>query len=174
MIQPYLTYYHHKSRKLLPDTNLCVVVNVAYMPKVCINPCQHGVIVISNTSNIEVKMHKTEVLVNYKSAYLKSIKNLQNLMNIIFTILMQIWIQQQCFSVPHNIMGYHTGNNYYAVVRNSPILVYLVRRKIEMQQTCVQQCIFMFSTIYHIVLFMAYAHMNIEQHVLCVPMILVL
>ena len=95
-------------------------------------------------------------------------------MDVIFTILMQICLWQQCVPVPHNIMGYHTGNVYYAVVINSPLPVYLIRRQINMQQTRVKTYVFMFTAMYHVVLFMEYTHMNKEQYVQCAPLILVL
>ena len=43
-----------------------------------------------------------------------------------------------------------------------------------MQKTRVQQFVFMFTTMYHILLLMEHTHMNNKQHVLCVPLILVL
>ena len=43
-----------------------------------------------------------------------------------------------------------------------------------MQQTHVQQHVFNFTAMYHVVLFMAYAHTKSEQYVLCVPLKLVL
>ena len=43
-----------------------------------------------------------------------------------------------------------------------------------MQQTRIQQYAFMFTAMYHVVLFMAYSHMNNKQRVICVPLILVL
>ena len=81
-------------------------------------------------------------------------------MDVIFTIMLQIGLWQKCVPVPNNIMVYHTGNVYHVVVRNAPILVYLIRRQINMQQTHVQQYVFMFTEMYHVVLFMAYAHMK--------------
>ena len=44
------------------DTRLCVVVNVAYLPKVCIHHYYHSVIVIFKNSRISAKMLKTEGL----------------------------------------------------------------------------------------------------------------
>ena len=88
--------------------------------------------------------------------------------------MMHIWLRQQFVPVPQKIMGYHTGNMYYAVVRNSLVLVYLIMRQIDMQQTCVKQYLFMFIAMYHVVLFMAYAHMKNKQYVIGVPLILVL
>ena len=76
--------------------------------------------------------------------------------------------------VPDNIMGYHSGNVYYTVVINSAVLVYLIRRQINMQQTNVQLYVFMFTAMYHVVLFMAYTRMKNKQHVICVSLILVL
>ena len=84
-------------------------------------------IVISNTSKIESKIHKTEDLENYQVAYLKPRMFLEYLMYVIFTILMQIWLYQQGVPVPQSIMGHHTGNAYYSVAINPPVLVYLVR-----------------------------------------------
>ena len=71
-------------------------------------------------------------------------------------------------------MGYHTVNVHYDVVRNAPVLVYLVRRHINMQQTCVQKYVFVFTKMYHVVLFMAYTHMKNEKYVLHVTLILVM
>ena len=45
---------------------------------------------------------------------------------------------------------------------------------ISMQKKCVQQFVFMFTKMYHILLFIEYAHMKNEQYVLYVPLILVL
>ena len=71
-------------------------------------------------------------------------------------------------------MIYRTGNVYYAVVINAPVLVYLIRIQIKTKQTRFQPYVFMFTEMYHIVLFMEYTHTNNEQYVLCVPLILVL
>ena len=49
---------------------------------------------------------------------------------------------------------------YYAVVVNSPVLVYLNRRQMKMQQTHVQKYIFVFNAMYRVVLLMLYAHMK--------------
>ena len=43
-----------------------------------------------------------------------------------------------------------------------------------MQQKIVQQYVFMFTEIYHVVLFIAYAHMKNKHYIVCVPLILVL
>ena len=86
-------------------------------------------------------------------------------MDVIFTILLQICLCQQCAPVPHNIISYHTGNVYHDVVRNSPVLVYLIRRQIQMQQTRVQQYFFVFNAMYYVVLFVVYTHMINEQYV---------
>ena len=81
---------------------------------------------------------------------------------------------QHCVPVLHKIMGYHTVNVYYAVVRNTQLLLYLLRRQINMLETCVQQYVFMLTPTYHILLFMAYAHTRKGKYVLCVTLILVL
>ena len=60
-------------------------------------------------------------------------------MDAIFKILLQIWLWQQCVPVTQNIIGYHTVNVHYAILKNAPVLVYLIRRKINIQQTRVQQ-----------------------------------
>ena len=52
-------------------------------------------------------------------------------MDIIFAIMLQIWLQKNCAPVPHNIMGYQNGNVYYAVGRNSQVLVCLIRIQIK-------------------------------------------
>ena len=67
-----------------------------------------------------------------------------------------------------------TVNVHYYVVINSLLLLYLIRRQMHMQKTRVQQFVFMFTTMYHILLLMEHTHMNNKQHVLCVPLILVL
>ena len=95
-------------------------------------------------------------------------------MDVIFKMMIQIWLCQKCVPVPHNIIGYHTENVYYDVARNSLILVYLVWIQINMEKTHVQQYILMFTTMYHAVPLMEYDRMNNEQHVLCVPLNLVL
>ena len=81
-------------------------------------------------------------------------------MDVIFTILLQIWLFKKCVYIPRNIMGHHTGNVYDAVVRNVPVLVYLTRIKIKIQKSCVKQYVLMFAAIYHFVLFMSYSHMQ--------------
>ena len=43
-----------------------------------------------------------------------------------------------------------------------------------MQQTHVQKYVFMFTTIYHVVMFIVYAHKKNKQYDLGVPLILVL
>ena len=55
-------------------------------------------------------------------------------MGVIFMILLQIWLWKKCVSIPHSIMGYHTGNVHYAVLMNALESVYLVRRQINIQQ----------------------------------------
>ena len=95
-------------------------------------------------------------------------------MDVIFTILLQIWLWLKYVPVPYKIMGYHTRNVYYDIVRNARVLVYLVKRQIEMQKTRVQKYILMLTAKYHIVLFMAYSHMNNGQYFLYVTLILVL
>ena len=76
-------------------------------------------------------------------------------MDVILKILLQIWVWQQLFPVLNNIMVCHTVNVCYAVLINDPILVYLLGIQINMQQTRVQQYIFIFNAMYYIVLFMA-------------------
>ena len=63
-------------------------------------------------------------------------------MDIIFTILILIFLWQQCVCVPHNSMGYHTVNVHYSAVRNIPVLVYLIMIQINMKQTRVQKISF--------------------------------
>ena len=41
--------------------------------------------------------------------------------------------------IPHNIMGNHTGNVYYDVVRNDLVLLFLFKIQINIQQTRVQK-----------------------------------
>ena len=95
-------------------------------------------------------------------------------MDVIFTVLMQIWIWQKYVPIPHKNMRYHTENLYYAVVINALVLLYLIGRQINMQQTRLQQYVFMFTAMYHVLLLMKYPPMNIEQYVICVSLILVL
>ena len=95
-------------------------------------------------------------------------------MDDIFKILLQILLLQQYLPVPHNIMVYHNGKVYYAVVRNTQVLVYLVRRQTKIQQTLVQQYIYMFTAMYHVLLFMAYAHTKNKQYSLCVTLVIFL
>ena len=73
------------------------------------------------------------------------------------------------FPVPLNIMVYHTGNVCYAVVISSQVLSYPVRRQIKIQQTCVKQYDFVFTVMFHVVLFTRDAHTMNEQHVHFVP-----
>ena len=57
-------------------------------------------------------------------------------------------------------MCYQNVNVYYAVVRNVPVLAYLVSIKIKVQQACVQQYVYVFTKVYQIIVFMAYALMK--------------
>ena len=71
-------------------------------------------------------------------------------------------------------MVYRTGNVYYAVVINAPVLVYLIRIQIKTKQTRFQPYVFMFTVMYNALLLMAYSQMNNEQYVLGVPIILLI
>ena len=85
----------------------------------------------------------------------------------------EIAMAKMCPCTSHH-HGYHAGNIYCDVVINAPVLVYLVRRQIQTQQTCDFLYIFMFTAMYCVVMFMAQTHMKNEQDVLCVTMLLVL
>ena len=63
-------------------------------------------------------------------------------------------------------MGYQPENLYKTFVVNALVLVYLVRRQIQMKPTRVQSYVFMFTEMYHVVLFMSYTYIKKEQHVL--------
>ena len=80
-----------------------------------------------------------------------------------------------------SLISYHqpmvlrqTRNVYYTLARNAPVQVYLIRRQIHMQQTRVQQCAFIITSMYHVIMFMEYTRMKNKQHVLYVPLILVM
>ena len=62
-------------KKCHQDTRLCVVENVAYLPKVCIHNYYHGVIVIFKNSSISSKMLKTEDLGGKKIRIYETYKN---------------------------------------------------------------------------------------------------
>ena len=57
------------------------------------------------------------------SGPLKTYKMMLDLMDVIFTILQQIWLWKKIVPVPQIIMGYHTGNVYYGVLINAQVLV---------------------------------------------------
>ena len=54
-------------KKCCQDTSLCVVVNVAYMPKLCIHRYHHSVIVNLKTEGSQPKCSKKKVWVKIKS-----------------------------------------------------------------------------------------------------------
>ena len=94
------------------ETRLCVVANVAYLPKVCINNYYHGVIVILKNSSISAKMLKTEGLGKNQIAPMKLKKIKSCHMGFIFTPNNMTWQRKQCVLTHSMIMRYHTGNLY--------------------------------------------------------------
>ena len=77
---------------------------------------------------------------------------------------------KQCFPVLIYTMRCLTVNVYYVVVLNVQLLLlYPVKRQIEMQKTHVQQYIFMSTYTYHVVYCMTDDHTNNAQHGQCVP-----
>ena len=169
VIQLYVKFYHPNWIIWITDTSLCVVVSVAYLKKICILPCWHDSIFVWNTSKTEVTMRKTEGLMKYPVVFSKPIIMQYNLMVVIFIIALQIWTWKQCYPLPLNIMGYRTENVCYAVLISTQVLSYLFRRQLKIQQTCVQQCNFTFTVMFHVVLFIGDTHTKNEQHVHCVP-----
>ena len=65
-------------------------------------------------------------------------------------------------------MEFHTVKVCYVVVISVQVFPYLFRRKINIQQTSVQQYVFMFIVMSHVVLCTSYIHKKNEQHVHCV------
>ena len=117
-------------------------------------------------------MRKTGSLMNYQVVSMKYIKIQWNCMAYTLIVLLHIWVWQQCVLVSHNITGYHTINVHTSIVRNSEVYTYLVWRKINMKQTCVQQYIFMSTEIYYVVLCMVNSHNNNAHYVLCLPLMI--
>ena len=66
-------------------------------------------------------------------------------------------------------MVYCTVNVCYFVVISAQLLSYPVSRKIQIQQTCIQQYYFIFTIMFHVLLCMADIHTTNEQHAHCVP-----
>ena len=92
-----------------------------------------------------------------------------DLMVVIFKISLHTWPWQKCVLVPTNIIGYRTGNFRNDVMISAQVLSYLVRMKIKIQQTCVQQYYFMLTVMFHVVISTGEVHTTKEQHVHCVP-----
>ena len=72
-------------KKCCQDTRLCVVVNVAYLPKVCIHHYYHCMIIIFKNSRISAKMLKTEGLGGKANCIYMTYKIQSCYMSIIFT-----------------------------------------------------------------------------------------
>ena len=71
----YVHYCHPKLKKCHQDTRSCVVANVAYLPKVCINCYFNGLVVILKSSRISAKTFKTEGLGKKKIRKYDTYKN---------------------------------------------------------------------------------------------------
>ena len=114
-------------------------------------------------------MRKTEGLVKYPVLFLKPTRMQYDLMVVIFTIPLHTYPWQKCVPGPINIMGCRNVNLCYIVVISFQLLSYQFRRKVKIQQTCVQQYDFMFIVIFLILLFVGNLHTRNKQHVHCVP-----
>ena len=132
-----------------------MVVNVAYLPKVCIRHYHHGVIFIRKNSRISEKILKTEVLGKNKIAYMKLIKIQSCYMGIIFTPKHMTWQRQSCVLTHSLIMRYHTGNVYWDVVTNVPVLILFASKQMISIPTLVFQFVFIFIIWFHVVQNMA-------------------
>ena len=146
-------------RSLLPpqfktfcqDTRLCVVVNVAYLPKLRICHCYHGVIVIFKNSWISSKNFKTEGLGEEKIVYMKLIKIQTSQMDVILAPRHITWQRQKCVHTHSQIMCYHTGNVYCDVVTNIQALIFLTRKHVISIPTPVLRFVFTFIIWLHVV-----------------------
>ena len=91
-----------------------------------------------------------------------------DLMVVIFKIPLHTWPWQQFSPVPIRIMDYRTVNMCLVVVISSQVFSYPLRTKIKIQQICVQQYNFMFTVMFHVVLFTGDVHTTNKQHVHCI------
>ena len=148
VILNYVHYFNPNLKKCHQDTRSCVVANVAYLPKVCINHYLHGVIVILKKSRISAKMLKTEDLGKKQTAFMKLIKIQSCHMGFIFTPKTMAWKRQKCVHTHILIMRYHTGNVYWDVVPNVLALIFLTRKQMISIPTPVLQ---FFFHIYHLI-----------------------
>ena len=131
-------------KKIRQDKRSCVVVNVAYMPKVYIHNYYHGIIFIKKNSRISSKILKTEGLGKKKITYMKIIEIQSCHMGIIFTPKHTTWKSQQCVHTHSQIMRYHTVNVYCDVVPNVKALIFLISKQMISIQTPVLQLVFTF------------------------------
>ena len=95
-----------------------------------------------------------------------------NIMVVIFTILLQTWPCQQNFSVSLKLMVYCIVNLCYVVTISVPVLSYPVGRKTKIQQTRIQQYVFMVTVMFHDLLCTFDVHTTNKQHVQCVSQFL--
>ena len=91
----------------------------------------------------------------------------------IYNNVSDISMETMCTCTPkhHGLM--HSNVRYFVVI-SSQVLSYPVRRKINIQQTRVQQLDFMLNVMFHILLFKADVHTTNKQHVHCFPQLLYL
>ena len=137
--------------KCRQDTRLCVVVNVAYPPKVCIHHYYHDVIAVFKNSSISPKMIKIEGLGGKQIAYMILIKIQACHMGVIFIPKHMTWKRQQYMHTRIQIMRQHTGNGYCGVVPNVLALIFLTRKQMIRILTPGLQFIFMFIILFHVV-----------------------
>ena len=81
-----------------------MVVNVAYLPKLCIHHYHHGVIVIKKTQVSHPKLSKQKVWGKRKFAYMKLIKIQSCHMGVIFTPNNMTRQRQKCVHTHSQIM----------------------------------------------------------------------
>ena len=86
-------------KKCCQDTRLCVVANVAYLPKIYIPHYYHGVIVVRKTQVSQPECSNQNVWGKSKFAYMKRIKIQSCHMGVIFMPKNMIWQGQKCVCI---------------------------------------------------------------------------
>ena len=140
MILHYI-HYCQPNLKNRQDTSSCVVVNVVYLPKVCIRYYYHGGIVIFKNSRITAKVLKTEGLGEKQIAYTKLIKIQSCHMGIMFIQKHMTWQRQHCVQNHSHIMRYQNGNVHCDVVPSFLALIFLTRKQMISIPTPVLQLV---------------------------------
>ena len=158
VILHYVHCCHHIKNKCQHDTRSCVVVNVAFLLKVYICHCYHGVIYIWKNSTIKTKILKTEGLVKNHITYIKHVKIQCCHMDVIFRPKIMIWNNLQCVHILSLIMHCHTGNLYCDGVLTVHVSIFLTKKQIIIIQIQHPKLGFTFITSLHVLLLMVEFH----------------